>query len=360
MASGPTNLTPPSGDGNPYDRKHHLRVIPTPDVAQEVSSAAIDPAGMGSQDVASLLRLEQRPPAATDATDLNTQLSAPIVPDDDKAVATYDVADDGRSSGASRGVDALPSGDQPGGDLGDFELRYADGTATPSKHRVLFRRTRNQGPDHHEHLQAVLAETGPGVRAAHHDDEWGDGPAEVETSSRGLAQQHVDISDKPTNGRPLMPLIVLTAALLLIGIVLVAGLIGGGSGEPKAAQTVVQTVTTPVTVTRTTPAKTTTTPKHHVKRHRIVRHQTTKPKATVTTPATSTTASNVSTSQSTYTAPAYTAPAYTQPAQPSRTVSSESGSATTGSSTRKSSSSSKSSSTGGSLSAGQQAALNPS
>jgi hypothetical protein len=164
--------------------------------------------------------------------------------------------------------------------------------------------------------------------------------------------------------RRLLPLIGIGTLVALAGAG-AAIAAGGGSAPHKAVthhnsqrvQTVVQTVTTPVTVTQTTAAKTTTTPKHHVKKHRIVRHKTTKPKTTVTTSAT---ASHVTTSQSTYTAPAYTAPAYTQTTQPSRSVSSESGSATTGSSTSKSSSSSKSSSTGGSLSAGQQAALNPS
>lgn len=352
MASDHRKNTPPSDGGNPYDRKQHLRVVPGLEASQ-ASGVGTDPAGMGSQDVASLLRLEP-PSGAPDVNDIAPQPTSPAIADDEKAEA---IDDGDRLRDPSRGVVAPSPSEPPGDELGDFELAYADGTTTPPppKHRVLRRPNRNQRPDHEELQQPA----GAGARAAHHDDEYRARPAEVERPSHVLAQQPVEISGKPTTGRPWKPLIGLTAALLLIGGVLVAGLIGGGSGELKAAQTVVQTVTTPVTVTQTTAAHTTTTSKHHVTKHRIVKHKTTKLKTAVTAPATSTPPSHASPSQGTYTTPAYK-PAYTQPAQPSRSVSGESGSPTTGSSTSKPSSSSKSSSTGGSLSAGQQAALNPS
>jgi hypothetical protein len=263
MTDDPANHTPPSGDGNHYDRKH-LRVIPTPDVTQEVPSAPVDPTVMSSQDIAAMLRVEQ-PSAADDVAEAS-----------DAELSAQDQAPE---------LDEQPEYQQllsPPGDLDAYELTYADGSTTPVEppKRGLFRRGDRDPPELDEQqLHEAIAATNVDVWAAHRAESPELTP-EPEAPSRDQPDVVLPMTTPAVAQRRRAPHALLALLLaLVIGIGVAAmELLGGGGGEAKVAHhpskhhashptlTVTQPATTPTTATTPAVRK---VRKHHKKHHTV-------------------------------------------------------------------------------------------
>jgi len=287
MSDDSDNLTPPSGDGKPFNRGH-FRVLPGGDAAPARDSVDIDPTAWSSQDVGSMLRIDQPTPDISD--ELDTETEQPFEP-----AAEPDAVTDAAAPVADTPTSATPTGEQA--PRSSYEVAYADGSTTPPQppKRSVLSTLRHGRPE-----AAIASAEGADIWAAHR------GP-DAAPSLAGSPQAAPAVQGRRRQRATLLVL-ALATGLAVIAAAVVA--LGGGqpSSSPhkhataRVTQTVTQPALTQTVATVTTPAKT-VVKKHHRRKHQrkpVVHHKT----STTTTAVTSTTTAA-------YTPPARTTTALT-------------------------------------------------
>jgi len=271
------NFTQDHGAGEIY--RGHLRSVATGNRPEEPGMVEMAPDGMGGQDAASKLSVEQR----SDTADAHEAYEGLYVHEEPPASTIQPEADERREdSDASE----------------DDELRYADGsTATAVTPRRSFRRRRGvaEAPADEEELADTIAATQVDVWAAHRD------PASNETEPREWAQAPAvaaPLTGAESGRKRSRRAIPVLATALAVGLVVGASaILGGGarSDKPPAtkghhASDTGTTVTTPahhvpaVHTPRTTkPAAKRHAHRHHKNKRTAARAQKTETTLTVTT-----------------------------------------------------------------------------